>query len=127
MLVVLQVVATVVMYADNVLKGFATSFSVVLSCVISSILLNDQSMNSCFVCGAVIVVSSALVYSLYPITNTKAKSEAVGPDPVTPSKSQDIGEVLSIYVDKSRECLSLEQRQSAKKKAIDSPLSPMTV
>ena len=62
-----QVVANVVMYADNVLKGFATSFSVVLSCIISAWLLESSSvMNYLFVLGAGIVVGSALIYSLYP-------------------------------------------------------------
>ena len=63
-------VANVVMYADNVLKGFATSFSVVLSCVISSYLLESSShINATFVLGGATVVGSALVYSLYPATS----------------------------------------------------------
>lgn len=60
------VVASVVMYADNVLKGFATSFSVVMSCVLSAMLFDDQSFNTFFLCGAFIVVVSAFVYSSYP-------------------------------------------------------------
>lgn len=56
------------MYADNVLKGFATSFSVVLSCIISSMFLEDQNLNTYFICGAIIVVASALMYSLFPYT-----------------------------------------------------------
>lgn len=54
------------MYADNVLKGFATSFSVVLSCIISSWLLEASNMNATFTLGAATVVASALIYSLYP-------------------------------------------------------------
>jgi solute carrier family 35 (UDP-sugar transporter), member A1/2/3 len=54
------------MYADNVLKGFATSFSVILSCIISSWLLEAANMNAIFTLGAATVVASALVYSLFP-------------------------------------------------------------
>jgi hypothetical protein len=65
-----QIVASVVMYADNLLKGFATSFSVILSCVISSWLLETTGMNSSFILGAAVVVTSAFVYSLYPAVPT---------------------------------------------------------
>lgn len=66
------------MYADNVLKGFATSFSVILSCMISSWFMETSGMNPLFIFGAGIVVSSAFVYSLYP-----AKSVAPSiPDPL---------------------------------------------
>jgi hypothetical protein len=58
------------MYADNLLKGFATSFSVILSCVISSWLLETTGMNFFFILGAAVVVSSAFVYSLYPAVPT---------------------------------------------------------
>jgi hypothetical protein len=56
----------VVMYADNVLKGFATSFSVVLSYLISAYTFEHAHMTSTSLLGAIIVVSSALVYSLFP-------------------------------------------------------------
>lgn len=57
------------MYADNVLKGFATSFSVIISCVVSSWLMETTGINSLFVLGAGIVVVSAFIYSVYPATS----------------------------------------------------------
>lgn len=57
------------MYADNVLKGFATSFSVIISCIISSWLMESTGINSLFILGAGIVVTSAFVYSVYPASS----------------------------------------------------------
>ena len=57
------VVAVVVKYADNVLKGFAASASIVLSCIVSKFLLDDSTINGTFIIGAILVCSSAYVYS----------------------------------------------------------------
>ena len=59
-------VAVVVKYADNVLKGFATSLSILLSCVVSSYLFNDVTFNSGFVAGALIVLLSVFGYGYTP-------------------------------------------------------------
>lgn len=56
------IVAVVVKYADNVLKTFASSFGIVISCIVSSILFG-QSYNSAFVVGASLVVFSTVLYS----------------------------------------------------------------
>lgn len=56
------IVAVVVKYADNVLKTFAASFSIVLSCIISAILF-DFRPNFVFVCGASLVILSTVLYS----------------------------------------------------------------
>ena len=56
------IVAVVVKYADNVLKVFATSFSIVLSCIISAFLF-DFRPNLLFVCGAFLVILSTVMYS----------------------------------------------------------------
>lgn len=56
------IVAVVVKYADNVLKVFATSFSIVISCVISAVLF-DFHPNFTFVIGASLVVLATLMYS----------------------------------------------------------------
>jgi UDP-sugar transporter A1/2/3 len=56
------IVATVVKYADNVLKVFATSFSIVISCIISAFLFDFHPSVS-FLVGASLVVTSTVMYS----------------------------------------------------------------
>ena len=60
------VVAVVVKYADNVLKGFAASASIVLSCIVSNFVFKDSQLNAAFVIGAIIVIGSAYTYSYKP-------------------------------------------------------------
>lgn len=52
----------VVKYADNVLKVFATSFSIVVSCIISAFLF-DFHPTVTFLIGASLVVSATVMYS----------------------------------------------------------------
>ena len=54
-------VAVVVKYADNILKGFATSFSIIVSCVASIYFFNFQ-LNGMFVLGAALVISAIFLY-----------------------------------------------------------------
>jgi len=56
------IVALVVKYADNVLKVFATSFSIILSCIISAVFFDFRpSLN--FVFGSSLVMISTIMYS----------------------------------------------------------------
>lgn len=48
------VVAVVVKYADNILKGFAASFSIITSCIICYFFFDFQP-NFLFVLGAILV------------------------------------------------------------------------
>ncbi|KAJ1095464.1 hypothetical protein NDU88_000627 [Pleurodeles waltl] len=56
-------VAVVVKYADNILKGFATSFSIIVSTVASVYLFNFH-INLLFTCGAGLVIGAVYMYSL---------------------------------------------------------------
>lgn len=56
------IVAVVVKYADNVLKVFASSFSIILSCLISAVLF-DFRPNAIFSIGACLVILSTVMYS----------------------------------------------------------------
>ncbi len=58
------VVAIVVKKTNSVVKGFATSGAVVLSCLVSRLLFNDFSMSPLFFLGTAIVTLSAIAYSL---------------------------------------------------------------
>jgi UDP-sugar transporter A1/2/3 len=56
------IVAVVVKYADNVLKTFASSFGIVISCIVSAIFF-DFHPNFAFLCGTSLVVLSTVLYS----------------------------------------------------------------
>jgi UDP-sugar transporter A1/2/3 len=56
------IVAVVVKYADNVLKVFASSFSILLSCIISALVF-DFRPNLLFSIGACLVILSTAMYS----------------------------------------------------------------
>ncbi|XP_042353555.1 solute carrier family 35 member A3b [Plectropomus leopardus] len=57
------VVAVVIKYADNILKGFATSLSIIVSTLISYFLLEDFNPTSVFFLGAVLVIAATFLYS----------------------------------------------------------------
>jgi len=56
------IVAVVVKYADNVLKVFATSFSIIISCIISAFIF-DFRPNLSFCLGTLLVMASTVMYS----------------------------------------------------------------
>ncbi|ESO99556.1 hypothetical protein LOTGIDRAFT_158650 [Lottia gigantea] len=58
------IVAVVVKYADNILKGFATSASIVLSCIVS-VYFFDFHLSIQFVIGASLVMVAVYMYSKY--------------------------------------------------------------
>ncbi|XP_014779820.1 UDP-galactose translocator isoform X1 [Octopus bimaculoides] len=59
-------VAVVVKYADNILKGFATSAAIIISCIVS-IYFFDFQLTIQFVTGASLVICSVYMYSKYAI------------------------------------------------------------
>ncbi|TRY97556.1 hypothetical protein DNTS_002593 [Danionella cerebrum] len=56
------IIAAVIKYADNILKGFATSISIILSTLISYFLLKDFSPTSVFFIGAMLVIAATFLY-----------------------------------------------------------------
>lgn len=58
-------VAVVVKYADNILKGFATSLSIIISCVVSIYIFNFE-LSIQFVMGATLVIGSIFLYGKQP-------------------------------------------------------------
>ena len=76
-LVVLQatgglIVAVVVKYADNILKGFATSLAIVLSCIVSIYLFSFQ-LTIQFSLGTIFVIISVFLYGHDPNKNKSLK------------------------------------------------------
>ena len=65
-------VAVVVKYADNIIKGFAASFSMITSCIIS-IFLFDFKPSFMFLGGAVLVNTAMYLYGKYPYIQTEAE------------------------------------------------------
>jgi len=73
------IVAVVVKYADNVMKVFATSFSIVVSCIISAIFF-DFHASWAFTVGASLVVISTVLYAK---PERKRTRKSVLPDKVS--------------------------------------------
>ena len=76
-------VAVVVKYADNILKGFATSFSIIISTVMSVYLFGFM-INTQFCVGAGLVILAIYLYSLpkpvnsQPVTSESSKTSSNG-------------------------------------------------
>jgi len=80
------VVAIVVKYADNILKVFATSISIILSSILSYLLLNDLTgAGPLFIMGTILVIASTVMYGKYAKpdspyhTQTSAKKRKSSP------------------------------------------------
>jgi len=58
------VVAATIKYADNILKGFATSISIIVSTLCSWFVMEDLQPGSLFLAGTSIVLSASLLYGL---------------------------------------------------------------
>jgi len=56
-------VAVVVKYADNILKGFATSLAIIVSCVVSVVLWGFV-ISAQFALGTCLVLGAVYMYSL---------------------------------------------------------------
>lgn len=66
-------VAVVVKYADNILKGFATSFSIIISTVMS-IYLFSFHIDLLFTVGAGLVIGAVYMYSLPKVVSSSSSS-----------------------------------------------------
>ncbi|XP_006000073.1 UDP-N-acetylglucosamine transporter [Latimeria chalumnae] len=60
------VIAAVIKYADNILKGFATSLSIILSTLISYLWLQDFVPTSVFFFGTILVIAATFLYGYNP-------------------------------------------------------------
>ncbi|CAF3345558.1 unnamed protein product [Rotaria sp. Silwood1] len=56
------IIAAVIKYADNIIKGFATSLSIILSSVVSYFVLNDFAPSLFFFMGAILVIAATFLY-----------------------------------------------------------------
>ena len=60
------VVSLVVKHADNLMKGFATSLSIIISSGLSALLFNDLRVNRVFLLGSTAVVASTIAFGYTP-------------------------------------------------------------
>jgi UDP-sugar transporter A1/2/3 len=60
------IVALVVKRTDNLIKGFATSISIVLSCLLSVLLFRDVKLTPTFIAGALTVIGATVWYGWTP-------------------------------------------------------------
>merc|ERR1712059_178701 len=67
-------VAVVVKYADNILKGFACSLAIIITCV-ASIFIFDFSISLQFSMGAALVISSIFLYGWQPKPSKSGMAE----------------------------------------------------
>uniref|UniRef100_A0A915CVT4 UDP-N-acetylglucosamine transporter n=1 Tax=Ditylenchus dipsaci TaxID=166011 RepID=A0A915CVT4_9BILA len=70
------VIALVVKYADNILKGFAVSLSILLSSFISWFFLSDFEPTLAFMAGSAVVIGSTFLYGYEPKTALQSPHKA---------------------------------------------------
>jgi hypothetical protein len=81
------VIALVMKYADNIIKGFATSLASLISTVASMYLFGFEP-NLKFVIGAILVLASAFYYGVIDSKGKQAgKPAVVGANPANSSSS----------------------------------------
>jgi len=72
------VIAVVVKYADNILKGFASSAAIIISCIVSMYVF-DFELSMLFLIGATLVIIATYMYSRFV---PKPASTPKQPEPV---------------------------------------------
>ncbi|XP_063076563.1 UDP-N-acetylglucosamine transporter-like [Engraulis encrasicolus] len=70
-------VAVAIKYADNILKSFAMSFSIILSCFISYLWFEDFDPASFFFLGAVLVIAATFLYGFDGSVKESGRAETV--------------------------------------------------
>ncbi|XP_068241890.1 UDP-N-acetylglucosamine transporter-like isoform X3 [Palaemon carinicauda] len=60
------IVSVTMKYADNILKGFATSLSIVMCTLVSWLVFGDAAPSTQFIIGTTIVISSTVLYGFAP-------------------------------------------------------------
>nr|KAG5705600.1 hypothetical protein BaRGS_034798 [Batillaria attramentaria] len=71
-------VAAVIKYADNILKGFSTAGSILLSCF-ASVYMFDFHMTKQFVLGTTLVILAVYLYSSFPVTKPDVEIQITPP------------------------------------------------
>ena len=72
------IVALVIHYADNILKGYATSLAIIISAIVS-VYLFDFSLTTLFMAGTALTVSAVFLYGWVPHVQEKDKTNGHPP------------------------------------------------
>lgn len=64
--------AAVLKYADNILRCFSVALSIILTCILSSAVLQDFAPDALFIIGAALAIASTFIYSLSPAPAKKS-------------------------------------------------------
>ena len=70
------IVAVVVKFADNILKGFSTSFAIILSCFVSVFLFNFHVSRD-FLIGTTLVIIAIYIYGKMPYQATPSELTSI--------------------------------------------------
>ncbi|XP_013111007.1 UDP-N-acetylglucosamine transporter [Stomoxys calcitrans] len=81
------IVAVVVKYADNILKGFATSLAIIISCV-ASIYIFEFNLTFKFALGAALVIVSIFLYGYDP----KKPNNSAAPIKIVTGNATGVGQ-----------------------------------
>merc|ERR1712066_941745 len=65
--------AAVLKYADNILRCFSTALSIILTCVLSAVVLEEYTPDLQFVLGACLAIASTFLYNASASETTKMK------------------------------------------------------
>lgn len=84
------IVALVITYADNILKGFATSISVIISTVASAVLWGFE-ITPLFLAGMVAVLIATYMYSLPPTPRVAVAEVQASSDDILEEKTSLLG------------------------------------
>ena len=87
-------VALVMRYADSVLKGFATSISIIISSLASNLLFSSP-LSTLFLWGASLVMVSVFLYSTNPTISNQYLSHLYY-SPIQDSRDSDIEEEVPL-------------------------------
>ena len=113
-------VAVVIKYADNILKGFATSIAIVVSCLASSYFFNTD-INGVFMFGTCLVIASTFLYSYSPSSNVSSPALPTKNSAASANSNSDIAKLLrysdelvkyKIEMSKDSKATTLEMRPS---------------
>ena len=73
------IISVVVKYTSSIVKGFATSASIILSCLLSHYVIRDFQMSMNFFIGAATVCLSAMGYSYISMRSPSVPAAAAEP------------------------------------------------
>ena len=90
-------VSVAMKYADNILKGFATSVSIVLSTLLSTTVMGNSRPSSTFLVGTSIVLCASVIYGLSPAGNRRLATDGKEQEASCPTTCNRAGTDLPYY------------------------------